>query len=151
MIFMILFFFVNVSLARIHGLKVTARAVGAEDEGRAWALWAFPWKSYMAHLGQATLGKAAGDKILLVSAMPSACEITLHNRKDKSTLYFLWVQTCFASKLSVTNNFLPGEMECLQAWKKKFKKKTKIFISPLHTKCISLRQTSQAICQKSHI
>ena len=110
-----------------------------------------PCKSYLLHLGKAPLGKAIGDKILLsINGLVHAKSLRITG-KTRALFISFGSKPVLTISLRSRTTFLPGEMECLQAWKKKFKKKTKNFISPLHTKCISLWQTSQAICQKSHI
>lgn len=63
----------------------------------------------------------------------SACEITLYNRKDKSALYFLWVQTCFAYEPSVTNNFSARWNGVFTGMEKKSLKRRRNFLFPFST------------------
>lgn len=109
-----------ISAARIHRSNLIARAVSAGKDGHAQALRDLPCNSYLLHLGQAALGTAVGDKTLLLSIcglvhMKSLC-IT---GKTRAFFISFGSRTVLLRSLQSRTTFLPGEMECLQAWKKK--------------------------------
>lgn len=123
-----------ISLARVHRSNLIARAVSAGKDGHARVLRDLPCNSYLLHLGQAALGMAVGDKILL-----SICGL-VHVKSlcvaGKTRAFFISFGSRPVLLISLRSRtaFLPGEMECLRAWKQKRKiEKDKKILFPLAT------------------
>ena len=123
------------------------KLIAGAGTGPGWVLGIQPGgRSHRAWAGR--LGDAEGTGPL--SGWVGACEIT-GNRKDKRVFISFGSKPVLPTSLWSRTTFLPGEMGCLQAWKKNVKRRRNVLF-PLSTlNAFHYKPTSQAVRQKSHI
>lgn len=108
-----------------------------------------PWQAEPPRLGRPPWGTLRGQGPLSVAGWVRVK--SPRNRKDKSVFISFGSKPVLPTSLWSRTTFLPGEMGCLQAWKKNVKRRRNVLF-PLSTlNAFHYKPTSQAVCQKSHI